>query len=171
MPKNKTEEKSQEKPKKKSKRKDWDIRQMDFMQALKDTIDEGGNKDDLRAKVIEYSEPYNKRRSPENCTLAKINFQHRKAKELTGKDLKVAPSGSLSPEQKIMWKDAFSDYKQPLTNIEFPAIFVLNKFLSNYEPTYSMTVITVWQFFITENNKNPDTLVLHVSILKKSITV
>ncbi len=116
MAKKKDEKKKEGKTKgtkeaKASTRKDWDIRQNDFMKALKETLDEGGNKDDLRDKVVEYTKPYNGRRSPNNCTLAKISYQHRLAKELTGKDLTVAPSGSLSPEQKIMWKDAFADYE------------------------------------------------------------
>jgi len=104
-----TEETKEEGTAKKGKK--WEIRENDFMRALKETIDEGGNKDDLRDKVVEYSKKYNPRKAGSNCTKAKINFQHRKAKKLTGKELYVAPSGSLSAEQKIAWKDAFADYK------------------------------------------------------------
>jgi|DEB0MinimDraft_3_1074331.scaffolds.fasta_scaffold228039_1 hypothetical protein len=113
MAKKKDEEKKDEEKKeeKSTRRKEWDIRQNDFLKALKETLDEGGNKDDLRDKVIEYTKSYNGRRSTSNCTNAKISYHHRLARKLTGKELAIAPSGSLSPEQRIMWKDAFSDYE------------------------------------------------------------
>ena len=113
MPKKTKNEKSTEDTttKKSTRKKVWKIKENDFMEALFETLQEGGNKDVLQAKVIEKSKSYNPRRSTNNCTMDKLNRLHRKAKELSGKELELAPSGSLSQTQEENWKSKFSQFK------------------------------------------------------------